>query len=105
MNPPLDSNEVISQPLALTRREAVQRILVASALATWLDITAFGAEEVRRIGHDPNVMKKEIPWPRVLTDAEKKIVAALGDIIIPEDEHGPAASAVGVPDFIDEWVS
>ncbi len=92
-------------PLALSRREAIQRILVASALASWLDITAFGAGEIRAIGHDPNLMKKEIPWPRVLTGAEKKIVTALGDIVLPEDEHGPAASAVGVPDFIDEWVS
>jgi hypothetical protein len=95
----------LSLPQSLSRREAIQRILIASALASWLDITAFGAEEVRGIGHDPNMMKKEIPWPRVLTDAEKKIVAALGDIVVPEDDHGPAASAVGVPDFIDEWVS
>jgi hypothetical protein len=32
-------------------------------------------------------------------------VTALADVIIPADEFGPAASAVGVPDFIDEWVS
>jgi Gluconate 2-dehydrogenase subunit 3 len=102
--PPMNT-PALSPPQSLSRREAIRRILVASALASWLDITAFGAEEVRGIGYDPNMQKKEIPWPRALTDAEKKIVTALGDIIIPVDEHGPAASAVGVPDFIDEWVS
>ncbi len=29
----------------------------------------------------------------------------LADLIIPADEHSPAASAVRVVDFIDEWVS
>ncbi len=89
----------------LTRREALRRILVASALATTLDITAFAADDLRRIGYDPDLLKKEIPWPRILTDDEKRTVTALADVIIPADEHGPAASAVGVTDFIDEWVS
>lgn len=32
-------------------------------------------------------------------------MAALCDVIIPADEESPSASAVGVPDFIDEWIS
>ncbi len=92
-------------PLPLSRREALRRILAASAMASALDITAFAADDIRGIGTDPNLLKKEIPWPRVLSDGEKRIVTALGDIIIPADQYGPAASAVGVPDFIDEWVS
>lgn len=89
----------------LTRREALRRILVASALAATLDITAFAADDLRRIGHDPNMLAKEIPWPRILTDDERRIVTTLADVIVPADEHGPAASTVGVTDFIDEWVS
>ena len=27
------------------------------------------------------------------------------DVIIPADDASPSASAVGVPDFIDEWIS
>lgn len=92
-------------PLPLSRRDALRRILTASALAASLDITAFAAEDIARIGEDPNLLVKEIPWPRLLTTDEKRIVTALGDVIIPADEYGPAASAVGVPDFIDEWVS
>jgi hypothetical protein len=91
--------------MTLTRREAIRRILVATALASQLDLESFGKEQEAGIGWDPTLLKKEIPWPRVLTDAEKQTVTVLADIIIPADEHGPAASAVGVPDFIDEWVS
>ena len=91
--------------LPLSRREALRRILVASALAAALDLTAFAAEDIRRIGEDPDLLKKEIPWPRVLDAGEKLTVAALADVIIPADEFGPAASAVGIPDFLDEWVS
>lgn len=90
---------------ALSRREALRRILVASALAASLDITAFASEDIRLIGDDPDLLKKEIPWPRVLTEPERRTVEALADVIIPEDEHGPAASAVGITDFLDEWVS
>jgi hypothetical protein len=92
-------------PLPLSRREALRRILAASALASALDLTAFAADDLMLIGADPNLLKKEIPWPRVLTDAEKRIVTAFADLLIPADEFGPAASAVGVTDFIDEWVS
>jgi hypothetical protein len=90
----------------LTRREAIRQILAATALASALNLRGFAAElDAPGIGFDPNLLKKEIPWPRLLTEAEKRIVTALADVIIPADEFGPAASAVGVPDFIDEWVS
>ena len=89
----------------LSRRDALKRVIGLSIALSALDMPAFAQTNVRGIGTDPNLLKKEIPWPRVLTDGEKRIVTALADIIIPADEHGPAASAVGVPDFIDEWVS
>jgi hypothetical protein len=93
-------------PRTLTRREAIRQILAATALASTLNLRGFAAElDAPGLGFDPNLLKKEIPWPRLLTDAEKRIVTALADVIIPADEFGPAASAVGVPDFIDEWVS
>ena len=91
--------------LPLSRREALKRVIGLSVALSALDLPAFAQTGARGIGGDPNLFKKEIPWPRVLTDGEKKIVTALADLIIPADEHGPAASAVGVPDFIDEWVS
>lgn len=90
---------------SLSRREALQRIFATATLAATLDLPLLGAEDVRRLGWDPNLLEKEIPWPRLLTDAEKRLAAALADVIIPADEHGPPASAVGVADFIDEWIS
>ena len=91
--------------LPLSRRDALKRVIGLSVALSALDVPAFAQLGARGIGGDPNLFKKEIPWPRVLSDAEKRTVAALADLIIPADEHGPAASAVGVPDFIDEWVS
>ncbi len=90
-------------PQPLSRREALKRVIGVSIALSSLNISSFGA--VQGIGTDPNLHKKEIPWPRVLTEEEKSTVTALGDIIVPADEFGPAASTVGVPDFIDEWVS
>ncbi len=89
----------------LTRREALKRVIAVTATLAALDISSFGAAGARGIGTDPNLLKKEIPWPLVLTDAEKRATTALADVIIPADEHGPAASKVGVTEFLDEWVS
>ncbi len=44
-------------------------------------------------------------WPLTLTPAQRRLAAVLVDLIIPADEHSPSAPAVGVVDFIDEWVS
>jgi hypothetical protein len=91
--------------MELSRREALQRVIGLSIALSALEMPAFAKTAVRGIGTDPNLQKKEIPWPLVLTDAELKTVKVLGDIIIPADENGPEASAVGVPEFINEWVS
>lgn len=89
----------------LSRREALKRVIGLSIAMSALEMPAFANTPLRGIGTDPNLLKKEIPWPLVLTPGEMKIVTALADVIIPEDEHGPAASAVGVPAFVNEWVS
>ena len=44
-------------------------------------------------------------WPLTLTAAQRRLAAVLADLIIPADEHSPGAAAVGVVDFLDEWVS
>jgi hypothetical protein len=40
-----------------------------------------------------------------MTEAQLNATAALGDLILPADDLSPAASAIGVHEFIDEWVS
>jgi hypothetical protein len=56
-------------------------------------------------GTDPDLVHPVVPWARTMTEAQLRTTAALSDLILPEDERSPSASAVGVPDFIDEWVS
>jgi hypothetical protein len=59
-------------------------------------------------GPDPDMIKayeKGAFWPLTLNPQQRQLAAALSDLIIPEDGHSPSASAVGVVDFIDEWVS
>jgi hypothetical protein len=46
-----------------------------------------------------------VPWSLTMTDAQLRVAAALCDAILPADDRSPAASALGVPDFIDEWIS
>ena len=50
-------------------------------------------------------MKPSVSWERILSEDELRTLGALCDEIIPADEYSPAASQVGVPDFINEWVS
>ncbi len=56
-------------------------------------------------GTDPDLINPVVPWPRTMTPLQLETSAALCDFILPEDDRSPAASAVGVPDFIDEWIS
>jgi len=57
------------------------------------------------IGTDPDLMNPVIPWARTMTDAQLDVTTRLCDLILPPDDRSPAASALGVPDFVDEWVS
>jgi hypothetical protein len=59
-------------------------------------------------GTDPDLLKRYETgafWPLTLSTEQRRLATALSDLIIPADEHSPAASAVGVVDFLDEWVS
>ena len=54
---------------------------------------------------DPDMLAPVVPWDMVLTDEEMRLVSALADVIIPADDRSPAASAVGVADYVNEFVS
>src|SRR4051794_39372771 len=60
---------------------------------------------IKRTLSDPDLLHPGKLWDRTLTKAQLRTVAALCDVIIPEDEKSPSASKLGIPDFIDEWVS
>ncbi|HRE83369.1 MAG TPA: gluconate 2-dehydrogenase subunit 3 family protein [Opitutaceae bacterium] len=102
---------------SLTRREAIQWMLTASAslaVSDSLGAAAAGAQggpavtPPRGYGLDPDMVRVYQPgalWPLTFTPEQRRTVIALCDVILPADETSPAASAVGVPDFLDEWVS
>jgi hypothetical protein len=59
-------------------------------------------------GSDPDLSRVYKPgelWPLTLTGPQRQTARVLCDLIIPADETSPSASAVGVVDFIDEWIS
>jgi hypothetical protein len=59
-------------------------------------------------GPDPSMVKIYQPgdaWPLTFSEPQRRTARALCDVIIPADDASPSASVVGVPDFIDEWIS
>jgi hypothetical protein len=101
----------------MDRRTTIRWVLVASASWPWLHSrsaaatdprTSATAAEAKGYGTDPDLLKTYHPgevWPLTLSTSQRQLAAVLCDLIIPADEHSPAASGVGVVDFIDEWVS
>ena len=109
----------LSIPETPSRREALQWVLAAvaasqlpgsrSALAARDRLTPDGASLANQ-GYGTNldltrVYRPGDLWPLTFTEAQRKTAAALADTILPDDQFGPAASAVGVPAMIDEWIS
>ncbi len=108
----------------LTRRETLKWIgAVSGALAISTTLPACGTSgdpgdhapwpEIKLdpvsapgYGTDPDLIAPApVPWPRLLSDAQLATTAALADIIVPAENNIPAASQVGVVEFIDEWIS
>jgi Gluconate 2-dehydrogenase subunit 3 len=94
----------------MDRRTSIKWMLAAGA--TWpalqRRVARAAAAPMGGYGTDPNLIPASKPgkfWPLTLTAAQRQLAAVLADLIIPADEHSPGASAVGVVDFIDEWVS
>ena len=101
------------EPARLDRRVAITWMLTAVAAMPLLDRLSFdlaAAEAGKATGYgpDPDRLRSYRPgelWPLTFTAAERRAAVALCDVIMPADESSPSASAVGVPDFIDEWIS
>jgi hypothetical protein len=97
----------------LDRRTAIKWVLAASAALRLPSMSfdaaaAIAATGTQGYGKDPNLMKVYVAgelWPLTLTKDQRATATALCDLIIPADDQSPAASSVGVVDFIDEWIS
>ncbi len=98
----------------MDRRTSIKWMLAASAAFQSLQLKA-GETLAREVapkqpgyGTDPDLLKEWKPggpWPLTLGEGARLTTAALCDLIIPADDVSPAASAVGVVDFLDEWIS
>jgi len=53
---------------------------------------------------DPDYANPSIPWDKPLEASELATLGVLVDLIMPADESSPAATAIGLPDFLNEWV-
>ena len=101
----------MNQPPRMDRRTALKWMLTAAASTALASRYARGqgaAPAAQGYGTDPDVMKHYKPgdvWPLTFTEAQRRTVAVLCDVIIPADGRSPAASAVGIVDFLDEWIS
>jgi hypothetical protein len=99
----------------MDRRTTIQWMFAAAATMPSIEL-AFGGDAAARdvpatqagYGTDPALTKQWKPggpWPLTLSANARLTAAALCDLIIPADDVSPSASAVGVVDFIDEWIS
>ncbi len=102
------------KPTSLSRRDALKWFAgssAASAIAPAIIAAPNETEQAppsfptRSAIYDPNFAKPVYPWEKVLATEELKTANSLADIILPKDALGPAASEVGVADFINEWIS
>jgi len=100
-------------PSPLSRRDALKWIAGTAAGTATAPVIAAPHEtepapvhpSLRSPIFDPDYAKPYVPFDKVLKSEEIKTITVLADIILPKDNLGPAASEVGVPDFINEWVS
>ena len=99
----------------IDRRTTIKWVLAAGAAWPLLDRGDDGvaradstATAAHGYGTDPNLTADYKPgeiWPLTLTSAQRRLAGIVADIIIPADEQSQSATAVGVVEFIDEWVS
>jgi hypothetical protein len=95
----------------MDRRTTLKWVLAASASWPLLGgsrVRAYSTPTQLGYGTDPDLAINYHPgelWPLTLTADERRLAASLSDLIIPADDRSPSASAAGVVDFIDEWIS
>jgi hypothetical protein len=106
-----DSLSFSTEPPRISRRDLLQWFTAVSAslaLGQWPGAADAADAPAKGYGTDPDLSKIYKPgdfWPLTLDGAQRKTVTSLADVILPADHLGPAASALGVPAFVDEWIS
>ena len=109
MTPPSDTSR-LSRRQVIKMFTAVSASLGLSGIPSISRAATMGIPQTFATGYgtDPVLTKVYKPgdvWPLTLKPEQRRAVTALCDLILPADDLGPAASAVGVPEFLDEWLS
>ena len=100
---PLGRQTLGSTAVAATSTPAASRQQPAPSAGPVAGLTASEG-----YGGDPDLMRIYRAgdlWPLTLTPTQRHTAGVLCDLIMPEDSRSPSASAVGVVDFLDEWIS
>ena len=80
--------------------------IAVSAAGVMLPPFAAAADhQPKGYGNDPDLLKPTVPWPKTMSKRQLQISAMLADLILPPTGMAPAPSSVGIPDFVDEWIS
>ncbi|THD77073.1 MAG: gluconate 2-dehydrogenase subunit 3 family protein [Phenylobacterium sp.] len=96
----------------IDRRTALTWVgVVGAAVAVGAGVVVYGPKmggepSTRGYGTDPKLTKPEpAPWSRIMSHDQLQATAIMADFILPATAGAPSASGLGVPDFIDEWIS
>lgn len=103
-----ERDDASCEALCAVDRRTTLKWLGATILASRAELASPASKllpSARGYGTDPNLTKPEVTWPRTMSRSQLLIVAAVCDLLLPDDGRSPSASAVGVHDFIDEWIS
>ena len=102
----------ISYGPRLSRRTTLQWIAASSLAPAWGRWTAVHAGSAaspspvsQGYGTDPNLNNPVVPWSLIMEPHQLQQTAVLADLILPGSATAPAPSAVGIPEFVNEWVS
>jgi hypothetical protein len=104
----MDRRTTIKWVLAVSAAWPAAQRAAGQATAAAAVVARQGETAVEGYGTDPDLVpvhKRGEYWPLTLSAEQRRLAGVLSDLIIPADDRSPSASAVGVVDFIDEWVS
>jgi len=90
-------------------RRSVFKLIAASAVAGTIPIAQAQppeplTREYKNPLSDPDYNDHTLPWDKPLEASELATLKVLVDLILPADDKSPAASAIGLPDFLNEWI-
>ena len=91
----------------INRRTTLTWLSAALAATALTGKTRVIADDDHSVGYgvDPDLNDPNVPWHKTLSAHQLATVAAIADQILPAEGEYPAPSTLGIPDFIDEWVS